>query len=622
MKKALCLVIALVMAFGCFASVRTPVSAAAESWDVEFTVSVNGYNEQPASAKVIIFTNDTDSERVIRTNEFDFKSSVRVFIFNSEGRMTEAGENLLPDTYSCQNALIIPAHGFMAAFGSSASSKLHTAYNVVFEGAVLYNSTMSIICEAYGSYDRSANTFTLKYNRPASPGENCISFLFVGNSSTYFNGTPLKFKALCREAGIEVSVTYCTFGSAYLSEFADETHERGKALRSKLSARKYDYVVLQEAAKDNYSSMKAALDVILPLVEANGAKPLLYMRYSDSTEGCIRHYQIYTRISEHYGIPYSPVCVAFEYCRTDHPEINLYASDGGHHSKAGSYIAAATWLYSFFGVSPVGNAYTADMPQKTVDILQQYAAKAVETVYAAGEVGSDDIVKNGFTYKNVALDKPYTPVGDVYSGNWTDTAADGTPIGKFTDGEMTTEGDSHSCGCYKNRDMTVTIDLGKTYSLIKFDTDLFGNTWGIPDPENGNVVFEVSTDGVNFTEVAAPDRSTDKSYKEWTRVYFYSEPEQSVTARYVRVIYQLDREYKNTFCWVSEIRAFGVIRGDMNGDSKLNSDDAIYLLRYTLFGGEYAVSQGADIDCDGSVSSDDAIYLLRHTLFGDDYPLK
>ena len=621
MKKILCLALAVFLAFSCL-----PFSAfaAEESWDYDYTVAVNGYNEQPGGSKVIIFTNDTDSERVIRTNEFDFKSSIRVFIFNADGRMIEAGENLLPDTYSCQNALVIPAHGFMAAFGSSAPIKLHTTYSTVFEGAVLYNSTMSIICEAYGTCDRSANTLRIRYNIPARETENCISFLFVGNSSTYFNGTPIKFKALCLAAGIEVSVTYCTFGSAYLSEFANPDHERGKALRNKLNSRKFDYVVIQEAANDNYAGMKSALDVILPLVEANGAKPLLYMRYSDSTDGCIRHYQIYTRISEYYGIPYSPVCVAFEYCRTDHPEINLYASDGGHHSKAGSYIAAATWLYSFFGVSPVGNSYTADMPQKTVDILQQYAARAVETVYEAGEGVTDTVTKNGYSYKNVALDKPYTPVGDVYvSDKWSDTGADGNPIGKFTDGDMTTEGDSASCGCYKSKTMNVTIDLGNVYSIVRFDTDLYGGTWGIPEPEKADVLFEISADGVNFTEAGSTQRSTpDKTYKQWTRMYFMSEPASGATARYVRVTYLLDKDATNTFCWLSEIRAFGVLRGELDGDGKMTSDDAVYLLRHTLFAETFPVNQNADMNGDGKVSSDDAVHLLRHILFPESFELK
>ena len=622
MKKAICFILAFVLTFGCFSFTRAGVSAAGddvveEKFDVEFSVEITAYDEAPASGKAIVFTNNKSTERIIKNTDYSF-SSIRVFIFNSEGRMIEAGENIQG---AAQTDIVIPAGGFMLAFGSGYSTNLNRTYTTVFEGAVLYNATMSVICEAYGYYDTETDRCYIKYNRPAPESEDCISFLFVGNSSTYFNGTPLKFKAVCRAAGIEVSVTYCTFGSAYLSEFADETHERGKALRNALNSRAFDYVVLQEAASDSYSGMKAALDVILPLVEANGAKPLLYMRYSDSTEGCKRHYDIYTRISKLYGIPYSPVCVAFEYCRLAHPEINLYASDGGHHSKAGSYIAACTWLYSFFGVSPIGNAYLADMPETTARILQEYAVKAVDEPFAYEEP-EDTVTKNGFTYTNVALERPYVPVGDTYSGKWTDTGADGQPIGKFTDGVVTKEGDNTAIGCYKSKTMNVTIDLGEAYALAQIDTDLFGGTWGIPDPANANVRFEYSSDGENFAEVSSKRTSPDRSYGSWSRVYFWSEPAATVAARYVRVTYLLDPDATNTFCWISEIRAYGVKRGAFDSDEEITSDDAIYLLRYTLFPGGYPICQNGDIDGDGDVDSDDAIYLLRFTLFPESYPLK
>lgn len=62
-------------------------------------------------------------------------------------------------------------------------------------------------------------------------------------------------------------------------------------------------------------------------------------------------------------------------------------------------------------------------------------------------------------------------------------------------------------------------------------------------------------------------------------------------------------------------------RGDVNGDGYVNSDDAIYLLRYTLSPSRYPINQNGDMNGDGYVNSDDAIYLLRHTLSPVRYPL-
>lgn len=62
--------------------------------------------------------------------------------------------------------------------------------------------------------------------------------------------------------------------------------------------------------------------------------------------------------------------------------------------------------------------------------------------------------------------------------------------------------------------------------------------------------------------------------------------------------------------------------GDMNGDGLVDSDDAIYLLYYTLLPEYYPINQGGDFNGDGEVNSDDAIYLLYHTLLPDYYPIK
>ena len=65
------------------------------------------------------------------------------------------------------------------------------------------------------------------------------------------------------------------------------------------------------------------------------------------------------------------------------------------------------------------------------------------------------------------------------------------------------------------------------------------------------------------------------------------------------------------------------VRGDMNDDGQVSDADAMYLLRYTLFGaGRYPLSQSGDVNGDGTVSDADAMYLLRYTLFGETrYPL-
>ena len=431
---------------------------------------------------------------------------------------------------------------------------------------MLYNSTMTVVRRIYGSYDKEAGTVTIKYNKQQPESENCKSFLFVGNSTTYFNGIPLKFRAMCAAAGIEVSVTYCTFGSAYLYEFADENHERGKALRKALAARKYDYVVLQDAGGANFEDSRPAMDVLVPLICETGAEPLLYMRYSSTsddsarTAGAVRHYQNYIRLAKLYGLRWSPVAVAFEYCRTGHREINLYAADNSHHSKEGSYLAAATLMYSFFGVSPVGNSYTAYMPQETVDVLQAEAARAVETDFTAGRIAPAEVTIKGKKYVNEAYEKPYTVTSAPYSRGkvfelFSDIRADGSYAGKFTDGMKTATGDDVMCGVYKSEDLTVTVDLGKLYLLARVSTDIVGGPWAPGSLRDAEVTFEYSADGVHFRPASETVRtSVVKVGSSGSDLRtFRAEPELPEAARYVRATYSVQSEY----CGISEIEAFG-----------------------------------------------------------------
>lgn len=67
------------------------------------------------------------------------------------------------------------------------------------------------------------------------------------------------------------------------------------------------------------------------------------------------------------------------------------------------------------------------------------------------------------------------------------------------------------------------------------------------------------------------------------------------------------------------------IPGDVDGSGKVDQEDAVYLLLYTMFGENfYPLGKTvADVDGSGKVDQEDAVYLLLHTMFGEAfYPLK
>lgn len=82
---------------------------------------------------------------------------------------------------------------------------------------------------------------------------------------------------------------------------------------------------------------------------------------------------------------------------------------------------------------------------------------------------------------------------------------------------------------------------------------------------------------------------------------------------------------KDVLCNICGSLKAGVkyLPGDVNGDLKVTSADAIYLLYHTLLGdSRYPLNQPVEYNGDGKVTSTDAIYLLYHVLLGDSrYPL-
>lgn len=71
----------------------------------------------------------------------------------------------------------------------------------------------------------------------------------------------------------------------------------------------------------------------------------------------------------------APVGLAFARAVEQHPEINLYHSDGNHPSLAGTYLTACVLFATLYNHSPVGGALPvdSDMTERTARALQQTA---------------------------------------------------------------------------------------------------------------------------------------------------------------------------------------------------------------------------------------------------------
>ena len=224
------------------------------------------------------------------------------------------------------------------------------------------------------------------------PEVETIKMLFVGNSSTYYFSVPDKLLLLAESAGINLEVTYCCVGSAWLHMFADPgsaTH--GIPLRNHLNNTKFDYIVVQDNSNADYDDIKNAMDVLMPLFKENGGKVLLYMRYSSSTDSAQRpisgkrHHDNYLRLAEEFDIDLvAPVADAFLIGYEKYPELVLHHTDNSHHSDLGAYLIACVMGITYFDIDLDKVTYTAGYDADTVKKIKEIARIACETGYNFG----------------------------------------------------------------------------------------------------------------------------------------------------------------------------------------------------------------------------------------------
>ena len=118
-------------------------------------------------------------------------------------------------------------------------------------------------------------------------------------------------------------------------------------------------------------------------VRAQGIEPMLLMTWAyadkpDMTQGLADAYTEAGRLNDAHVVPAG---LAFARSIAQRPQLNLYVPDKRHPSLAGTYLTACTLLASVYGVSPVGNAYTAGLDPDTARHLQQVAWETVQSYH-------------------------------------------------------------------------------------------------------------------------------------------------------------------------------------------------------------------------------------------------
>ena len=115
------------------------------------------------------------------------------------------------------------------------------------------------------------------------------------------------------------------------------------------------------------------------IARRHGAEPIFFMSwaYADKPEMTELLAAAYVKAGATNHAKVIPAGYAFARSIAKRPEVNLYVADKRHPTLAGTYLAACTVLATVYGVSPVGNAYTAGLP---ADVAAHLQATAWETV--------------------------------------------------------------------------------------------------------------------------------------------------------------------------------------------------------------------------------------------------
>ncbi|MGK0240919.1 MAG: hypothetical protein ACI92G_004410, partial [Candidatus Pelagisphaera sp.] len=162
---------------------------------------------------------------------------------------------------------------------------------------------------------------------------------------------PQTVASFATNRGLSLETRKSTPGGATL-----EQHWIGKKGSAKINSRRqiesgeFDAVVLQEQSLRPIENPDKMMEYALKLsdsVQQKGGQIFLYMTWSreatPETQNQLK--ESYEAVAKRTGATVAPVGLAWKLARERIPGISLYAADGSHPSRIGSYLAACV-IYS------------------------------------------------------------------------------------------------------------------------------------------------------------------------------------------------------------------------------------------------------------------------------------
>jgi len=239
------------------------------------------------------------------------------------------------------------------------------------------NNSFDFITDYFG--ENSAGDYTISLDianeEPRSPER----ILFIGNSITYYNGgvnQHLLNLALSADETDPIDIDASTIPGATLMQ-----HWNNGDAVAEIQTGNWDLVVLQERTAtpvedpELFYQYVAMFDSVITLY---GAETILFHSwpYRGTFDTMIEEQtEAFDFISNELEIDVVNVARAWDLCRDEHQEIELFNDDGNHPNVYGTYLASCSFYSYLWEQSPVGIAYvnSDDISESDKLILQEVA---------------------------------------------------------------------------------------------------------------------------------------------------------------------------------------------------------------------------------------------------------
>jgi hypothetical protein len=220
-----------------------------------------------------------------------------------------------------------------------------------------------------------------------------LRVLFVGNSFTFGNDMP----GMLHELAAADAAAAPIYAVAYVAPgWSLKGASENEGLSALLREVRWDVVVLQERSWLPSSSLWKRQRETLPYarildrrIERAAARTLLFMTWgyehgdpayaSNDTFAAMqdRLETGYTHLADELSALVAPVGLAWAEALGQRPGLRLWARDGRHPSRLGSYLTACVFYAVLSGRDPRESAFTAGLPNHEAAFLRRVAAGVV-----------------------------------------------------------------------------------------------------------------------------------------------------------------------------------------------------------------------------------------------------